>query len=133
MEQLSCGRLVALASITQSGYPRPVVMSVIKVEEEMKAIWFATAVHSEKVVCYQRNSRAGISLFNDHFSASILGDVSVVTDMKQRHALWNIAMLPYFPLGEDDPNYSLLRFTPVLLKVTSRKEKGNYESETMMM
>lgn len=130
--QLKAGTQVSLASITASGYPRPVPMSITAVGKN-KEIWFATSLKSEKVKAYKENPRAGLSYYNDEFTASITGRIKVVEDSGKKRELWHDTMSFYFPDGADSKDYCLLQFTPELLRAVTVKDIYKYEVKTILL
>ena len=98
---------VTLTSIDERGYPRAVVMSNVKAES-LNAMYFATSTDSKKVKHYMANSKAGVT-YNQ--GLSLIGEIEIIKDNSLKKELWQDEFIQYFPKGETDPNYCILRFT----------------------
>lgn len=77
-------------------------------------IWFFTNDSSDKIK--QIESEHGICLSyskpSDNTYASINGKALVVDDKAKEKELWNDLLKAWFPKGLDDPNMTLIKFTP---------------------
>lgn len=100
---------VALASVNKEGYPRPVPISKIAVEG-ISTIWMATGANSLKTIDFLANPKAGLCFQEQGDSVALTGEVEVVTDEKQKLALWQDWFIAHFPGGPTDPGYVLLKF-----------------------
>jgi len=49
--------------------------------------------------------------FSDWMGLMLLGTMDVLTDSQSRKRLWRDGYEQYYPLGIDDPDYTVLRFT----------------------
>ncbi len=109
-EMLQKCETVVLASINKEGYPRPVPMSKIAAKD-CTVIWMSTGADSLKTADFRANPKAGICFEEQGNSVALTGEVEVVTDEKQKSALWQDWFINHFPGGPTDPNYVLLKFT----------------------
>ena len=96
-ELLKSNLIVSLASITANGYPRPIPMKVISVDEE-ENVWFATSLKSDKVNEFSENPRAGLACSNEEMSVSLQGRIQIVEDDEQKKLMWSEGMRMYFPV-----------------------------------
>lgn len=110
IELLNNCEVVSLASIDEHGYPRPVVISKIKIDG-IDTIWFSTGTSSEKTKNFIDNPKAGISFFKEGDSVTLTGTVTIVNDAAEKKALWVDWFYEHFPKGVDDPEYCILKFT----------------------
>lgn len=129
---LKSNLIVSLASITKNGYPRPIPMKVISVDEE-ENIWFATSRKSDKVSEFVENSRAGLACSNEELSVSLQGKIQIVEDKEQKKLMWNEGMRMYFPEGADSKDYCLLKFIPEMLRAVSVDDIHKYEIKTIVL
>lgn len=113
-------QIVTLASITDDGYPRPVVLS--KLGSNGFSVFVSTGTSSEKTEQFRANSKAGLSIQVGHDSLTFTGNVSIVTDKSIKQSLWSEWLLEHFPEGVDDPEYTVLQFTPLAVTYWIDKE-----------
>lgn len=107
----AAAEVVTLASIDENGYPRPVAM--IKLRDENGTIYVSTGTSSAKTAHFRANPKAGVSIVEGYNSIVYTGLVEIVTDKGMKHELWGDWMFPHFPGGETDPEYCVLKFTPL--------------------
>lgn len=131
-ELLKLNPLVSLASITKNGYPRPIPMKIIHVDEENN-IWFATSLKSDKVSEFRKNPCAGIAYSNERMSVSLQGKIYIVEDEDEKRSKWNDAMKIYFPDGADSKDYCLLKFCPEMLRSVTVDAIYKYEVKTIAL
>lgn len=123
---------VSLASITKNGYPRPIPMKVIAVDEE-RNVWFATSLKSDKVDEFGENPRAGIACSNEEMSVSLQGKIHIVEDKELKKMMWNEGMRVYFPDGAESKDYCLLKFVPEMLRAVTVNDIYRYEVKTIVL
>jgi general stress protein 26 len=131
-ELLKRNLTVSLASITRNGYPRPIPMKVISVDEENN-VWFATSLKSDKVAEFAENPRAGIACNNEEMSVSLQGKISIVEEREQKKRMWNEGMRIYFPDGTESKDYCLSKFVPEMLRAVTVDEIHRYEIKTIVL
>lgn len=129
---LNSNLIVSLASITKNGYPRPIPMKVISVDEE-ENVWFATSRKSDKVSEFCENPRAGLACSNEDLSVSLQGKIQIIEDNEQKKLLWNEGMRMYFPEGADSKDYCLLKFIPEMLRAVTVDDIHKYEIKTIVL
>lgn len=69
-----------------------------------------TAADSEKVADFRLNPKAGLSYSFYGDSVALRGTVEIITDDETRKQMWQEYFINYFPTGQTDPNYVLVRF-----------------------
>ena len=131
-ELLKHNLTVSLASITRNGYPRPIPMKVISVDEENN-LWFATSLKSDKVAEFGENPRAGVACSNEEMSVSLQGKIHIVEDAEQKKRMWNEGMRIYFPDGAASKDYCLLKFVPEMLRAVTVDDIHRYEIKTIVL
>ena len=102
----------------EDGFPNIKGMTNLK-HEGLKKIWFSTNTSSKRVQQLRENNRACVYYVNDKpFKGLMLvGTIEILRDSVSRKMLWREGAEVYYPLGVEDPNYSVLCFTA---------ERGNY-------
>jgi general stress protein 26 len=104
--------IAMLGTNGDNGYPN--IKAMIKMENEgLNRIWFSTNTSSKRVSQLVRNSKACVYFvdFEQWMGLMLVGDVEVIQDMESRQRLWREGFEKYYPLGVNDPDYSVLRFT----------------------
>jgi general stress protein 26 len=92
----------------------PWIKAMLKMEtEELKTVWFSTNTSSRRVAQFLRDPRASVYFvdFSDWMGLMLLGKMDVLTDRESRERIWREGYERYYPLGLDDPDYTVLRFT----------------------
>lgn len=111
-------RDIVVCSVDENGCPNAKAM--FKTEHEgLKTFLFSTNTSSQRVQQFTHNENAclyflGRSQIN---GLMLTGKMEVCSDRELRARLWEDGNEQYYPLGIDDPDYTVLRFTA---------EKGNY-------
>ncbi len=120
-EQEARGKALALVERSQIGMlgtnseeGHPHIKAMIKAEaEDLKRVWFSTNTSSRRVAQLRQDSRASVYFvdFDQWMGLMLVGEVEVLRDAASRKRLWHDGDERYYPLGVDDPDYTVLRFT----------------------
>ena len=88
-------------------------MAIQQVEDD-GTIWFFSDADSEKNKEIEDDNRVQLLLMNNSSSAylSLYGTASIITDAEKSKELWNVFLKTWFNDGPEDPNLSLIKFTP---------------------
>lgn len=110
-----------IAYIDGEGYPITKAMLKPRDRNGIKEFWFTTNTSSNKVKYFRENPKASIYFVDKRFfrGVSLIGTVEVLEDGESKRRIWQEGDTMYYPLGVDDPDYCVLRFTAV---------KGRYYS-----
>ena len=102
----------------EDGFPNIKAMMNAK-HEGINKIWLSTNTSSRRVQQLKKDNRACVYYVdNEDFKGLMLtGTIQIVQDFESRHMLWVDGNERYYPLGVEDPDYSVLYFTA---------HKGNY-------
>lgn len=79
-------------------------------------IWYACARNSKKVVDIQQNPHVGIAFYAPDKDIRVQGIAEIIDDPVCKNDLWQPTWNIYFT-SSDDPEYILLKITPVSLQV----------------
>jgi general stress protein 26 len=81
--------------------------------EGLKHIWFSTNTSSKRVQQIKKDKRACVYYVdeNNFRGLMLVGTIDILQDEKSRKMLWAEGAEVYYPLGINDPDYSVLRFT----------------------
>lgn len=102
----------------EDGFPNIKAMMNAK-HEGMKKIWLSTNTSSKRVQHLKKDNRACVYYVDDKDfkGLMLIGTIQLLRDLKSRKMLWNDGDERYYPLGVEDPDYTVLCFTA---------HKGNY-------
>lgn len=109
---------IIVCSVDENGFPNAKAM--FKTEHEgLKTFLFSTNTSSTRVQQFLRDEKASIYFCGQSKinGLMLVGRMEVCTDRALKARLWVDGCEQYYPLGVDDPDYCVLRFTA---------EKGNY-------
>jgi general stress protein 26 len=107
-----------LGTIDNNGFPNIKAMMNMK-HEGLKTIWFSTNTSSRRIQQIKQDKRACVYYVDEqNFQGMMLvGTVDILQDIDSKKLLWSEGAEIYYPLGVEDPDYSVLRFTAA---------RGNY-------
>jgi general stress protein 26 len=102
----------------EDGFPNIKAMMNAK-HEGINKIWLSTNTSSRRVQQLKKDNRACVYYVDDKdFKGLMLtGTIQILQDLKSRQMLWLDGDERYYPIGVEDPDYSVLCFTA---------HKGNY-------
>jgi general stress protein 26 len=88
-------------------------MSLQEVDENGD-IWFFSGADSDKNQALSSDERVQLTFMNNgsYEYLSLFGKAVVVKDRQRAEELWDSFVKTWFPGGIDDPNLSLIKFTP---------------------
>lgn len=104
--------IVMVGSNGSNGYPN--IKAMFKVEAEgLKTMWLSTNTSSKRVTQFKENPKACLYFVDqsEFKGLMLVGDMEVLIDIESRKRLWSEGCEVYYPLGVEDPDYSVLRFT----------------------
>ena len=116
---------VMVGSNNIEGYPQ--IKAMFNMEHRgLKEFWLSTNTSSKRVAQFQEDPRACLYFSdNEQFQGLMLvGKMEVLHDRASRERLWRDGCEIYYPLGIDDPDYSVLHFTA---------ESGNFYHQLQNM
>jgi general stress protein 26 len=105
-------QIALLGTNGDDGYPNVKAMLVPE-HEGLKQLWFSTNTSSRRVAQLRRDPKACVYFvdFNVWQGLMLVGKMEILQDPESRKRLWHPGDEQYYPLGVDDPDYSVLRFT----------------------
>ncbi len=115
---VNMSKVVMVGSHDKNGYPNIKCMLKMK-HEGLKTFYFSTNTSSKRVQQFKENSKACLYFVDstDWQGLILTGKMEVLQDKNLKEKLWVQGFEKYYPLGVDDPDYSVLKFTA---------DKGNY-------
>ena len=95
----------------------------------LKTIWSSTNTSSRRVSQLVRDNRACVYYVDDQdFKGLMLtGTIELLNDHESRQLLWSEGAERYYPLGVDDPDYTVLRFTAVKANYYHKLENVTFD------
>jgi general stress protein 26 len=102
----------------EDGFPNIKAMMNLK-HDGIKKIWFSTNTSSRRVQRLKKDNRACVYYVDekDYKGLMLIGTIEILQDIESRRMLWTEGAEVYYPLGVNDPDYSVLCFT---------SKSGNY-------
>lgn len=92
----------------------PWIKVMFKMENEgLERVWFSTNTSSKRIAHITADGRASVYVTDtgSFRGLLLLGEAVVRSDQGARERLWRDGYERYYPLGIDDPDYSVILFT----------------------
>jgi len=96
--------------VDEAGYPMVSTIAPINPDSIFEA-YFATGTRSNKCKCLQKGSQGSVCYHSGGDNITLVGDVEVLTDQPTKSRLWQDEFKDFWPQGESDPAYCVLKFT----------------------
>jgi general stress protein 26 len=105
-------KICLLGTNGEDGFPNIKAMLNLK-HEGLKKAWFSTNTSSKKIQQLKNDNRACVYYVDEtNFKGLMLtGNIEILQDLQSRKMLWMEGAEVYYPLGVEDPDYSVLCFT----------------------
>lgn len=124
-------RTAFVASTDEAGFPCMKAMLAPRRREGLRVFWFTTNTHSMRVAHYRRDPKASIYFCDEERFLGVMlrGGMEVLTDAASRRSIWREGDEEYYPLGVDDPDYCVLRFTAHAGRAYADYDSEDFEIE----
>jgi general stress protein 26 len=119
---------VIVNSVDENGYPNAKAMFKL-VHGGLKTFWLSTNTSSMRVQQFMKNSKASLYFLGQYRGLMLIGEMEVCRDRSSREKLWSDGCEKYYPLGVDDPDYSVLKFTALIGNYYFNLNKHTFEIE----
>lgn len=118
LELIEKSNICMLGTNGDDGFPNIKGMTNLK-HEGLKKIWFSTNTSSKRVQQLRKDNKACVYYVDEKpFKGLMLvGTIEILQDIESKKMLWSEGAEKYYPLGVEDPDYSVLCFTA---------KRGNY-------
>jgi general stress protein 26 len=118
LQLMKKSKICLLGTNGPDGFPCIKAMMNLK-HEGLDKIWFSTNTSSKRVQQLKKDNRACVYYVDKkNFKGLMLtGTVQILQDLKSRQMLWAECSEKYYPLGLEDPDYTVLYF---------KAYRGNY-------
>jgi general stress protein 26 len=104
-------KIALLATNGAEGYPN--IKAMIKNKNEgLRRIWFTTNTSSKKIAQLKMDAKACVYFvdFDKWMGLMLVGTIDVLQDPEAKQQFWHDGFERYYPLGVNDPDYSVLCF-----------------------
>ncbi|NPD88250.1 MAG: pyridoxamine 5'-phosphate oxidase family protein [Asgard group archaeon] len=103
--------IALVGSIGSDSFPNIKAMINAKYND-LKEIWFSTNTSSKRVNQFKMNDKSCVYFvdFETWEGLMLVGRIEIKRDSESRKMLWNDDCEKYYPLGADDPDYTVLHF-----------------------
>jgi general stress protein 26 len=92
----------------------PWIKAMLLMEHEgLARVWFGTNTSSKRIAHLRADPRASVYAADPPAFRGILllGTAEALEDRESKNRLWREGFERYYPLGVEDPDYSVIRFT----------------------
>jgi len=119
MQLIFNSNIVVVSSLDENGYPSSRAMLTLNEKASLSEMYFSTNTFSQKVIQFHENPKASLYFHTtDKFRGVYLkGEMKVIFNQKVKDQFWHEGDEKYYRFGKTDPNYCILKFTPL---------EGNY-------
>lgn len=120
-----------VASVDERGFPCMKAMLAPRRREGLRVFWFTTNTRSMRVAHFRRDARASIYFCDEERFRGVMlrGEMETLTDAASRRLIWREGDTEYYPLGVDDPDYCVLRFTAYEGRIYADYHSENFTIE----
>ncbi|MDD2717845.1 MAG: pyridoxamine 5'-phosphate oxidase family protein [Candidatus Wallbacteria bacterium] len=112
LQMIEKSQIALLGSVDDQGFPN--IKAMLKMKNEgLREFWFSTNTSSKRVSQFKTNPKASVYFLDQPTWKGLMltGTVSILNDRKSRELVWRNGFEKYYPLGIDDPDYCVLKFT----------------------
>ncbi|AOT72477.1 pyridoxamine 5'-phosphate oxidase family protein [Geosporobacter ferrireducens] len=114
LELVENSKIVMLSNNGEDGYPYTKAMMRLK-HDGLSKFWLSTNTSTKRVELLKNNNKANLYFVdeNNFKGLMLVGTIEILQDRESKEMLWNDGCEIYYPLGVDDPDYTVLCFTAV--------------------
>jgi general stress protein 26 len=131
LELMALAEGAYVTTIDEDGFPQtrvmfnlrykeqfPSLIEIFQGHEEDLLIYLTTNTSSAKISQIKANPAACVFYcnFKEFHSLMLAGKLEIVDDSEMKKALWQDGWEIYYPSGPDDPDYTVLRLSPIKAK-----------------
>lgn len=105
-------KIAMIGNNDELGFPNIKAMLNLKTDG-LKKVWFSTNTSSKRVAQLKDNNKACVYYMDSEnfMGLMLVGTIEVLQDEESRQMMWFDGSEMYYPLGINDPDYSVLCFT----------------------
>ena len=111
-------KIVMVGTNGENGYPNIKAMMRLK-HDGLKKFWLSTNTSTKRVQLLKKDNKVCLYFVDENNFAGLMliGTIEILQGRASKEMLWADGCEVYYPLGVDDPDYTVLCFT---------SEYGNY-------
>lgn len=104
-----------ISSIDRDGFPNTKAMLQPRKRKGIKEIYLTTNTSSLKIESFKKNSKACLYFCDKRFFRGLMlkGTVEILEDQDSKNMIWKNGDEMYYPGGKTDPDYCVIKFTPI--------------------
>lgn len=112
LKLVESSQIMMLGTNGQDRYPNIKAMLNLK-HQGLKKFWLSTNTSSKRVQRLKKDNKACLYFVDEENFAGLMliGSIEILQDRESRKLLWVPGCESYYPLGVDDPDYTVLCFT----------------------
>ena len=144
LDLMASVRTVYLTTVDEHGFPHtramlnlrntdlyPMQAKFCDGQGSRMAIFLTTNTSSRKAAQIKANPKVSAYFCRpaSFHGVMLSGEVDVVDDCEVKRSLWDSSWQQFYPKGPDDPDHTVLRLVPVLVRGWNRGTKFEYELE----
>lgn len=108
-------KVAVVAGVDEEGFPSQKAMFAPRRIDGCTAFYFSTNTSSQKVQIFRAQPKASVYFYKQgkqkFVGIQLKGTMEVLTDHEAKASIWQPTDTMYYPLGVDDPDYCVLKFT----------------------
>ena len=131
LELMKMSKAAYLTTIDPNGFPhtraminlrnedqKPHLISLFRDHQKDYLIIFSTNTSSTKVKHVKYNPKVSVYYCRPEKWQGVMfgGEIEIVLDVELKRAIWEYGMERYYPSGYDDPDHTILRLRPLMVK-----------------
>lgn len=118
-----------ISSVDKDGFPNTKAMLRPRKRDGLKAIYLSTNTSSQKVSAFRDNPKACLYFCDSRFYRGVMlkGYVEVLEDQESKDMIWRFGDTMYYKGGKTDPDYCVLKFTPISARYYSNFKSVDVE------
>ncbi|MFW9805096.1 MAG: pyridoxamine 5'-phosphate oxidase family protein [Candidatus Thorarchaeota archaeon] len=142
LDLLERGWPAYLTTVDKNGYPQtramfnlrnseryPKLIPIFAKQHNDFTIIFSTNTSSTKIEDIKSRPKVSVYFCRPEETKGVMfgGDVEIVDDTELKKALWHENWVRYYPQGYDDPDHTVLRLVPTVVKGWTGSQTFRYE------
>ncbi len=131
LELFQKAEVTVVSSVAEDGFPNAKAMYVCT-RDDMKTHYFSTNTSSVRAAQFMKNEKACLYFQDKLCGLMLVGTMEICTDREHKQMLWTEGDEKYYPLGVDDPDYCVLKFTARRGNFYYHFEKDEFEIEELL-
>lgn len=110
-ELVENSKIVMVGTNGENGYPN--IKSMMRLKHDgLKMFWLSTNTSTKRVDMLKKDNKTCLYFVDDNKFAGLMfvGTIEILQDKESKEMLWSNGCEIYYPLGVDDPDYTVLCF-----------------------